>query len=161
MSRKTSTSGEGHPRTSSWGRSIVGGGTAFLIIASILIGLALSSGIGWLFVHFSRPESPWLAFAVMVIMTAPISVILGWALLVDRRTLTGVYDNPDQSIESAWFDKAAARAFGDVIAVVGLGAGITAITRIDIDGSIVLLGVAILALLDFAARYQVIKRAES
>ncbi|WP_218220011.1 hypothetical protein [Nesterenkonia sp. Act20] len=146
-------------KRSRWGRSRFGGSSAVLVSVSLGIGAAISAAAGALFVTLSDSERPILAFALMVTLTLPTAAALGWALLVDRATLIGAADKPEDSIESTWYDKAASGAFGDILLVGGLGAGGFALTWIEGPLTWALSGLVLFAMLDFAARYQWLKKA--
>lgn len=146
-------------KRSRWGRSRFGGSSAVLISISLAIGAAVSTAAGALFVALGDVERPVLAFALMVTFTLPTAAALGWALLVDRATLDGAADKPEDSVESAWYDKAASGAFGDVLLVGGLGAGGFTLTWIEGPLTWALSALVLFAMLDFAVRYQWLKRA--
>lgn len=82
-----------------------------------------------------------------------LSAGLGWVLLVDRSTLSGAVERPDDSIESAWYEKAAGGAFGDILLVGGLGAAVFAFMKVEAPVSWCLSAVVLFAMLDIAARY--------
>lgn len=79
-------------------------------------------------------------------------------MLVDRSTLTGAMDRPEDSIESVWYEKAASGVFGDILIVGGLGSAGFAFMQLEASVSLVLLAVTLLAALDFAARYLWLKK---
>ena len=94
----------------------------------------------------------------MAIVVLPTAVVVGWAVLVDRSTLAGAIDKPEDSIESAWYEKAAAGAFGDILMVSGLGSAGFAFIQLEASVSWTLLAVVLLAILDFVARYLWLKK---
>lgn len=143
---------------SRWGSARFGGGSATLLSTSLVIGALISAGFGGLFVWLGDVQRPTLAFAIMAIVTLPVTVTLGWAVLIKRSTLAGAIDKPDDSIESAWYEKAASGAFGDILIVGGLGLAGFAFTRLEVPVSLILLAVVLLAMLDFAARYLWLKK---
>lgn len=143
---------------SRWGRARFGGGTAALIGVSLGAGVLLSAIAGGAFSAFSGSDQPILAFAVMSICTLPVTTALGWAILVDRSSVTGSIERPDDSIESAWYEKAASGTFGDVLLVAGLGAAAFAFLHIEAQVSWSLAAVVLFAMLDFTARFLWLKR---
>ncbi|MBE1513736.1 hypothetical protein [Nesterenkonia halotolerans] len=151
----------GTMKRSRWGRARFGGSSGVLISISLAIGAAISTGAGALFVALGDVERPILAFALMTMMSLPASAALGWALLVDRSTLAGALEKPDDSIESGWYDKAASGAFGDVLLVGGLGAAGFAVAWIDGPLTWAVSGLVLFAMLDFAVRHQWLKRSEA
>lgn len=136
-----------------WGKARFGGGSAALLSISLGIGAIASAGLGWLFQLLGDAERPVLAFTLMAVSTLPVTTALGWAALVDRSTLMGAIEKPDDSIESAWYEKAAGGAFGDILLVGGLGAAVFAFTKIEAPISWCLAAIVLFAMLDFAARY--------
>lgn len=144
-----------------WGRPRFGNSSGVLLLLSGLLAVLLSGGIGGLFAYFGGNSNPWLAFGIMGIVTLPVSFALAWALLVDRKTIRGATDRPEESIENTWYDHAASGAFTDLIAIIGLGAGGFAIFDLTIDPSTLLIGLFTLAGIDFGARYWLAKRADS
>lgn len=144
---------------SRWGRARFGGGTAALIGVSLGSGVFLSAIAGGAFAALSGSEQPILALAVMIVCTLPVTTALGWAVLVDRSSLKGAIERPDDSIESTWYDKAASGTFGDVLLVGGLGAAAFAFMQIDAPVGWSLAAVVLFAMLDFTARFLWLKRA--
>lgn len=143
------------------GRARWGGGSASLLSASIAIGVIISAGAGALFAWLSSVEQPVLAFCIVAIATLPISVTLGWALLVDRSSLRGAVDKPEESIESAWYEKAASGAFGDIVMVGALGFAGFGFLQLNASVSWILLAVTLLAMIDFGARYVWLRKSAS
>jgi MFS family permease len=149
------------PRQTRWGRSrLFGGGSIALVAVSVGIGAVLSSGIGGLFATFGNPTKPWLAFAVVAIVTLPVSAALAWVILVDRTTITGATRNPDDSIENIWFERAALGAFGDLMIVLGLGAAAFAVFGLAVAPALLLGALWVLGSVDFGVRYLAIRKAE-
>ncbi|MFD1375201.1 hypothetical protein ACFQ4U_02445 [Micrococcus antarcticus] len=136
-----------------WGKARFGGSSAALIGVSLGIGIFVSASLGWGFSLLGNAERPVLVFALMAIGTLPASAALGWVLLIDRSTLSGVVKRPDDSIESAWYEKAASGAFGDILLVGGLGAAVFAFMKIEAPVSWCLSAMVLFAMLDIAARY--------
>ena len=105
---------------SKWGRARFGGGAPALLGASLMIGVLISAGCGTLFSWLRNDENPALEFAVMAAATLPVAAVLAWAVLVDRSSLAGAIDKPEDSVESSWYVKAASGAFTDILLVAGL-----------------------------------------
>lgn len=108
--------------THRWGRTH--GGTPALRVA-VPVGSAAAIAIGVARVMLGNPDGPlkWVAGVILGVCLAPALVALVWVLLVDRRTIPGAVPNPQASVESAWYDRAATDSFHVVLAVSGLGAG--------------------------------------
>lgn len=143
---------------SRWGRARFGGTTAQLWTAALGIGVLVAAGSGWLFQWLRDGGSPLLEFSVMAAFILPVSTVLGWAVLVDRSTLAGAPRKPEDSVESAWYDKAASGAFTDILLVAGLGCA--AVSLLGLEGSFgfVLAAVLLFAMLDFGVRYLWLKK---
>jgi hypothetical protein len=143
---------------SAWGRARFGGSSTTLLAVSLTIGVLVSAGLGGLFLVLGTAANPVLAFSVVGVVTLPVTAALGWVVLVDRSTLAGALDRPNDSIESAWYDKAASGAFGDILIVGGLSAGGLGLAGIEAPLTWALSALVLFAMLDFAVRYLWLKR---
>lgn len=143
------------------GRARFGGGAAALVIVSLLIGLAISSGLGALFAWLGDTGEAWLRFAIVAFVTLPVSVMLPWALLVDRSSLKGAIERPEDSVESRWYARAAEGTMHDVLITVGIGAALFSITQLQVNTGMLLLVFGVLVMADFGVRYQLAKRADA
>lgn len=143
-----------------WGRSRFGGSQAMLIIVSLLAGAVLSIAAGLLFATLNFPGNFVLATLIMAAGLLPVLSVGCWALLLDRSTLRGATKNPEISVESQWYDKAAVGVFQDVLLVCGLGAAVLSFIEVQASIGLILAGVVGLAMADFGVRYWLIKRAE-
>ncbi|MFT4216589.1 MAG: hypothetical protein QM619_05300 [Micropruina sp.] len=144
---------------SRWGRAWFGGGSGVLLTVSLVLGALLAAGIGALLAMFEGKSNPWLAFGIGAVVTLPTACALVWAIFVDRSTLRGAVDRPEESAENAWYDQAAAGAFNDLILVLGLGAGAFPIFGFSVPASTLLMALVLLAAVDFGLRYWVASRA--
>ncbi|WP_020097594.1 hypothetical protein [Microbacterium sp. 11MF] len=141
-----------------WGRLRGGGGTPAMAIA-IPAGLVLAVLVGIIAAAmWDAPTPPVVVGIGFTVVTLPALVGLVWVFLVDRNTLRGAIDRPEESVEGAWYDKAAQGAFSDILLVVGLGTAFLAITGIRIDVLIALIGVLLVAMGSFTVRYLVARR---
>lgn len=148
-------------RRTFFGRPRFGGGTGVLIGLSLLIGTVSASGLGLLVVLLgSENARPWLGFLIGATVTLPVCTAGAWALLVDRATLAGAPRDPDSSVESHWYDKAAATTFNVLFAALGIGAGVFAFVDVPVDTSLVLIGYVVLAMTAFWISYLLRKRSE-
>ena len=136
-----------------WGRARFGGSSAQLLASCLAIAVLVSAALGWLFMVLRNGDRPLLAFGIMAAFTLPVTAALAWAVLVDRSTITGALEKPEDSVESVWYEKAASGAFTDILLVGGLGC--TALTFLGTEGTagLVLGGVVAFAMLDFGVRY--------
>ncbi|MBB4736439.1 hypothetical protein [Micrococcus cohnii] len=152
------------PRTR-WGRSArLGGGQTRLVTASLLCGAVASVLFGLVaFLTFgeadpARPWLPWLTVTAVAVVNLPVTAALFWALFVDRSTVQGAVRNPEDSVESRWYDAAAVGAFHDLLIVIGLGTAATAFTRWQADLTAVGCGLILFTWGDMAVRYLMQKR---
>ena len=146
---------------SRWGRSRFGGGPGALITVSLVAGLALSAGAGVLFARMNAADHFTVAALIMTAGLLPVFATACWALLLDRNTLRGATRNPEISVESQWYDKAAVGVFQDLLLVCGLGGALFSFMPVSVSLGLVLAGVVLVAMIDFAIRYLMIKRAQS
>ncbi|WP_065572032.1 hypothetical protein [Microbacterium oleivorans] len=138
-----------------WGRLRGGSRTPAMAIA-IPAGLVLAVVVGVIAAAmWDAPTPPFVVGIGFTVVTLPALVGLVWAFLVDRNTLRGAIDRPEESVEGAWYDKAAQGAFSDILLIVGLGTAFLAITGIRIDVLIALIGVLLVAMGGFSVRYLV------
>jgi len=144
----------GDPRTH-WGRARLGDRRIPAMAVAIPTGLLLAVGVGGvsLWTGVASGERALLAASVFATTTAGVGIGLVWAIVVDRATLRGAVDRPDESVESNWLGIALQGAFGDTFAVTGLGAAILAITGLDFAGTSALTGVLVVAFLSATTRY--------
>lgn len=136
-----------------WGRSRLGGGTAALLISSAGIGVLGVAVLALLFASFGPMQDPVLSFWVMLAGSFPIVTMLGWALMVDRATLTEAPERPEESVESTWYAAASTGTFHDLLIAGGLGAAAFSFFPVVAPLGLVLAGVVLFAMLDFGARY--------
>ncbi|QUW18274.1 hypothetical protein [Agrococcus sp. Marseille-Q4369] len=143
------------------GRARFGGGTSALVLVSLLIGLAISSGLGGLYAWIGETGEAWVRFAIVAVVTLPVSAMLPWALLVDRSSLKGSIERPEDSIESRWYAKAAEGTMHDVLITVGIGAALFSFTQLQVNTGILLIVLGTMVMADFGVRYQLAKRADA
>ncbi|WP_146065604.1 hypothetical protein [Arthrobacter pityocampae] len=119
-----------------------------IVIGAVLGLLAASLGVG-------GSASPILVGVVFALCLAFPSTMLVYILVVDRSTMAGAAERPEESVESAWYDKAAAGALTDIILVAGLAAAVLSFlpARYSVDPGLLLAGVLGFASLSVAVRY--------
>lgn len=152
MSESTSST----TRRTAWGRTRFGAGRLPALAVATPIGLVMAVAEALLFARFvgGPLPAPLLATIFSACVLVP-NVLLVWALIIDRTTLSGALERPEESVESQWYDEAARGAFHDTIAITGLALTFLAITGTHIDGVLALTGVLILAFLSTSIRYTV------
>lgn len=142
-----------------WGRARYGGGAAALWLGAGAIGLAVAVGIGGILAWTRAPGVRGIAFVVGAVITLPIACALGWAVLVDRDTIAGAVERPDESIEHAWYERAASGALPDAFMAAAFGGAMFAITGWEVPAGAVLSVLSTLIAIDVAVRYWVHRRA--
>lgn len=141
-----------------WGRLRGGSRTPAMAIA-IPAGLVLAVVVGVIAAAmWDAPTPPFVVGIGFTVVTLPALVGLVWVFLVDRDTLRGTIDRPEESIEGAWYDKAAQGAFSDTLLITGLGTTFFAITNIRVDMLIALIGVLVVAMGSCGIRYLIARR---
>lgn len=143
-----------------WGRSRFGGSGAGLIALSLGLGLVLAGLIAALIATLAFAEKFWMAWPVFGFGLLPVLCAGVWAVLVDRNTLRGAVRDPESSIESRWYDRAACGVFQDLLIVCGLGAAVFSVLGLNAPIGAVLGAVLLAAMLDFAVCYLLTRRAE-
>ncbi|WP_405372380.1 MULTISPECIES: hypothetical protein [unclassified Microbacterium] len=144
---------------SRFGRVKFGGGRWPALWTALPFGLLLAIGAGAIAVAtgVAGPRPVFGGIAFVFVMLWPCTGLV-WAFLVDRNTLRGTTPHPEQSIESAWYDRAAAGAFSDILLVVGLSTTAVALSGIEVPTSLALAGVVVFAMGAFGIRYFVQQR---
>jgi hypothetical protein len=115
-------------------------------------------GGGRVDVRVEPSETPGLLAVVTGVTTLPVGAALGWAVLVDRTSITGAVERPEESVESRWLEQAAFGALFDGFAMIGLGAGAIAITGVEVAADVVLIALWVLLTVDVGVRYLVARR---
>lgn len=144
-----------------WGRVKFGTGRTPAMAIAVPAGVVLALAGGLLSVLVGATASnPALGFWVFSFCLTMPAVALAYVLVVDRDTLRGAAERPDDSIESRWYDKAASGSFMDLIA--GLGITLIVLTFIprdfSVDLDLVLTAVLAACFVSFGVRYLVLRR---
>lgn len=143
-----------------WGRSRFGARRRSALLLAVPIGLALAAGLGALagWAAAAAGAEPVLVAAVFALATALPTISAVWLLVVDRSTLRGALDRPEESIESSWLDRASQGAFTDTLTIAGLGTAALFISGAEVPGSYALLAVVVVMMASFGIRYLVARR---
>ncbi len=152
------TSTTSHNQRSRFGHARFGGGSGVLIALSTATGALIASGLGAAVAVSVGQGRPGAAFGLTVALTLPVAAALAWAIMVDRRSLTGAIDRTEESVESQWYQRAVVGAFHDLIIILGIGAAGFSLTRITVNTGLLLIGLFIVVAIDVAVRYQVAAR---
>ncbi len=143
-----------------WGQAKFGGGRIPAVLFAIPGGLLLGAAGGWLAVGTGLAgSSPLLGFAVFTACLAMPAMALMYVLVVDRSTVEGAVDRPEESVEGKWYDKAASGSFTDLVLVLGVLAAVAAFVPADLAADLKLVLPAILAVCfaSFGIRYLVLR----
>lgn len=143
-----------------WGRTRFGNRNIPATAIAIPTGLLLSAGVGALtrWTGVAQGDHALLIAAVFALCMSWGFMGLVWALIVDRATLLGSINNPDESIESKWLDAAMAGALRDTIMLTGFCLAILAITDAKFDAEWSLIGVILIAVFSTSVRYLMAKK---
>jgi hypothetical protein len=98
-------------------------------------------------------SQPVVGAVVIVALTLAPCVGFAWVAVVDRSTLRGTTEQPEQSVEARWFERATSGALTDTLLIVGLGTAVLAFTRVEIPTLIALAAVLLIAMGSVAVRY--------
>ncbi|GAA1390186.1 hypothetical protein [Luteococcus peritonei] len=130
---------------------------------AVLIGLLVTAALGSAAALLNDGPRAWLLVALLVALNLPVLVFGGWAVLVDRSTIRGATQRPEESVENSWLDRAANGAFYDLLTVLGLGLAAFNLVPAarDLPARHALTAYVLFAMLDVAARYLVISRGEA
>lgn len=144
-----------------WGRTKFGTGRTPAMAIAVPAGVLLAVAGGLLSVLVGvTAANPALGFWVFTACLTMPAVALVYVLVVDRDTLQGATERPDESIESGWYDKAASGSFMDLVA--GLGITLIVLTfvpgDVSVDLDLVLAAVVVACFVSFGVRYLVLRR---
>ncbi len=146
------------PRTSTrthWGRIKFAGGRVPAMAVAIPTGLILAAGVGalTLLTEVARGDEALVIAGVFALVVSWGFIGLIWALVVDRSSLRGAVEKPDESIESKWLEAATAGALRDTIMLTGFVLATLAITGFELDATWALIGVILIAFFSTIVRY--------
>lgn len=143
-----------------WGRIKFGGGRIPAMAVAIPAGLILAAGVGalTLVTEVAHGEESLVIAGVFALVMSWGLIGLIWALIVDRSSLRGAIDNPDESIESQWLETAMAGALRDTVMLTGFTLATLAITGFELDVIWALVGVVCVAFFSTIVRYLMAKK---
>lgn len=142
-------------RRSRWGRVKFGARRASTLWIAVPAGLILASAITVLVLKMSSTGAaqPFIIGVIIAFVTFWPCTAFVWTLIVDRSTLRSAIPNPEQSVETAWHQRAASGAFSDVGFVVGPATAVIGFADIEFPAALALGGVIFLSLGSFSIRY--------
>lgn len=143
-----------------WGRINFAGGRAPAMAVAIPAGLILAAGVGalTLLTGVAQGDRALLIAGVFALLMSGGFVGLIWALVVDRSSLRGALDKPEESIESKWLEAAMSGALGDTIMLTGFALATLTITGLELDVIWALVGVLWVAFSSTVVRYLMAKK---
>lgn len=150
---------EGSTKRSRWGRTRVGGTWIPALAVAVPIGVALALGTA-LGVYYGGglDSDPLLTVGILGVAIMFPAIALVYAIVVDRTTIKGAVARPEESIESRWYEKAAAGTFTDLLLVAGILAVVASFMTWTAELNLVFSGLILLAMVDFAIRYLLIRK---
>ena len=130
---------------------------------AIAIGVLLTAVVDAIAALTNHGAAAWQLPLVLTASSLPILTMLGWALVVDRRTIDGFTPRPEESVESRWYDKATRGSFHDLLTALGLATFALSVIPAahQVPAYVALLVVLVFAGLDVAVRYQLAKRQDA
>lgn len=147
---------------SRFGRSKFGGSPAALIAGSIVAGLAAAFAAALILWAIVRPEeSTGLYLGVFTLCLFPVAAAASWAALVDRDTIVGATPNPEESIESTWYDNAAQSTFHIILVIVGVLGMASVFTDVKLSLGTFAIASYVVIMAAFAGSYFFNKRRDS
>ena len=143
-----------------WGHTTFAGRRIPAMAIAIPLGLLLAVGAGGvtLLTGVAHGDEALLIAGVFAIVMSWGLIGLIWAIIVDRSSLKGALDKPEESIESAWLSTATTGAFGDTVMLTGFTLAVLAITQVDLDAIWALIGVLGVAFFSTFVRYFMAKK---
>lgn len=139
-----------------WGRATFGGGRFPAMAIALPCGTVIAALLGLLAATLRIGEpNPFIIGVVFVVCFIPPATMLVYILIVDRSTMKGAAERPEESVESGWYDKAAAGALTDIVIVAGITATVLSFIpdKLALEPGLLLAGVICLAFVSVGVRY--------
>ena len=147
---------------SRFGHSKFGGSPAALIAGSIVAGLAAAFAAALILWAIVRPEeSTGLYLGVFTLCLFPVASAGAWVFMVDRNTIVGATPNPEESIESTWYDNAAQSTFHIILVIVGVLGVASVFTDVKLSLGTFAIASYVVIMAAFAGSYFFNKRRDS
>ena len=147
---------------SRFGRSKFGGSSGALVAGSIVAGLAVSFAAASIFWAIARPEDATVLYlSVFTLCLFPVAVAASWAALVDRDTIVGATPNPEDSIESTWYDNATQNTFHIILFAIGALGVASVFTDVKLSLGAFAIASYVFILVSFGGSYYLNKRRDS
>lgn len=147
---------------SRFGRSKFGGSPAALIAGSIVAGLAAVFAAALILWAIVRPEeSTGLYLGVFTLCLFPVASAGAWVFMVDRDTIVGATPNPEDSIESTWYDNATQNTFHIILFAIGALGVASVFTDVKLSLGAFAISSYVFILVSFGGSYYLNKRRDS
>ncbi|HCM81647.1 MAG TPA: hypothetical protein DIS84_11315 [Corynebacterium stationis] len=147
---------------SRFGHSKFGGSPAALIAGSIVAGLTAAFAAALILWSIVRPEgSTGLYLGVFTLCLFPVASAGAWVFMVDRDTIVGATPNPEESIESTWYDNAAQSTFHIILVIVGVLGVASVFTDVKLSLGTFAIASYVVIMAAFAGSYFFNKRRDS
>ena len=147
---------------SRFGHSKFGGSPAALIAGSIVAGLTAAFAAALILWAIVRPEgSTGLYLGVFTLCLFPVASAGAWVFMVDRDTIVGATPNPEESIESTWYDNAAQSTFHIILVIVGVLGVASVFTDVKLSLGTFAIASYVVIMAAFAGSYFFNKRRDS
>ena len=146
------------PARTKWGRARFGAGRTPAMALALPGGVVFGAAGGLLAVQAGvAGADPLIGFLVFALCLTMPGVALAYVLVVDRRTIVGAAERPDDSVEAGWYEKAAAGSFTDLVLALGITSTVLAFLpqELRLDLALVLPAVLVLCAVSFGVRYLV------
>ncbi|QOR70780.1 hypothetical protein IM660_00150 [Ruania alkalisoli] len=140
---------------SQWGRTRP---AAWWHAAPLGIVLTVILSIAFSLIGFDA-EQRRLALGIGLLCFTGPALALAWIVVVDRSTIRGAVDRPEETVENIWWDKATQHTLYDVVVVIGVGAAVLSLTGWEVTAVTALMALAGLIAADVAIRYVLARRA--
>lgn len=137
-----------------WGRTKLGRHHAPALSVAIPLGIAIAalSAVVAVALDAAGPR-PVLGGVIFTLCLSGPAIGLAYVTIVDRSTIRGAAERPEESIESRWYSKAASGTLADVVVIAGLGSAVVTFLETNINDGLLLGGVVAVAFVSFTLRY--------
>lgn len=120
---------------------------------AVVLGLVLAAAVGVVAAYVR--EDGWQVALVFAAAAAPALIGALWTLVPGQSAT--LPDNPEDSVEFHWLQRASSGAFFDLVTALGVVTAASAVLETDLVPLVVFL---VLAMADMAVRYLIIARAQ-
>lgn len=140
---------------SRWGRCRIAGRQVPAMAVAIPVGAVLAALVGAASATLRAGAPPAPSAGITAVATVGPLVALVWAIAVDRDTLVGAPEAPEQSVEARWLDRSMVGALLDTFTLSGLALAALTLTGSRLDATWALAAVIVVAAGSTGVRYLV------